>query len=213
MPSTSRGTVPAMSSSRRSLGRIAVATHRNWERASAKAFSWLAAGAFEEFGPGSAMHPTVRLRRPGRVAIGSGVWVGAGVWLHVLEDGEGTAIRIGDRTSIAGNVTLAAAVSVTLGRSVLLARGVYIADHSHRFQDVGTPVIHQGIDKLASVEIADGAWLGENVVVNPGVRVGRNAVVGANSVVTRDVPDRSVAVGVPARVVRELGALEGERTA
>ena len=60
----------------------------------------------------------------------------------------------------------------------------------------------QGITKVNRVEIADGAWLGENVVVGPGVRIGRGAVIGANAVVLRDIPDYSVAVGIPARVIR-----------
>jgi acetyltransferase-like isoleucine patch superfamily enzyme len=86
---------------------------------------------------------------------------------------------------------------------------VYVADHSHAFADTTRAVLDQGIDRVAPVEIGDGAWLGENVVVGPGVRIGRGAVVGANSVVLDDVPDHSVAVGAPARVVRTL--VERER--
>jgi len=93
---------------------------------------------------------------------------------------------------------------VRLGGDVLLARGVYVADHAHAFEDPRCPVLAQGIDRLSPVEIADGAWLGEHVVVCPGVRIGRGAVVGANSVVTADVPDRCVAAGAPARILRDL---------
>ena len=57
---------------------------------------------------------------------------------------------------------------------------------------------------MEPVVIEDGAWLGENVVVCPGVRIGKGAVIGANSVVLRDVPARSLAVGAPATVVREI---------
>ncbi|MGH2840338.1 MAG: acyltransferase, partial [Solirubrobacteraceae bacterium] len=64
--------------------------------------------------------------------------------------------------------------------------------------------LDQGLDPVAPVEIGDGAWLAQNVVVCPGVRVGRGAVVGASAVVTRDVPDFCVAVGAPARVVHEF---------
>jgi acetyltransferase-like isoleucine patch superfamily enzyme len=87
----------------------------------------------------------------------------------------------------------------------LLARNVYIADHRHAFEDTGRAVLAQGIEGVAPVEIGDGAWLGENVVVCPGVRIGRGAVVGGNAVVTADIPDFAVAVGVPARVVRTFG--------
>ena len=60
----------------------------------------------------------------------------------------------------------------------------------------------QGVDRIAPVRIGRGAWLGENAVIMPGVTVGRGAVIGANAVVREDVPDYSVAVGVPARVIR-----------
>jgi acetyltransferase-like isoleucine patch superfamily enzyme len=116
------------------------------------------------------------------------------------------AITIGDGTNFAGDCVVSAASSITIGNDVLFARGIYVSDHSHAFGDEATPIIDQGIDKVAPVVIEDGAWLGENVVVCPGVTIGRGAVVGANSVVVRDVPARSVAVGAPASVVREIDA-------
>lgn len=165
----------------------------------------LAGPAFAAFGERSVLQPPIRLVAEERISIGSGVYVGSGSWLQVLgESTNAVAIEIGDRTSIAGQCVVSAALRVELGCDVLLARNVYIADHSHRFDDVGVPVLAQGVADLAPVEICDGAWLGQNVVVCPGVRIGRGAVVGANSVVKDDVPDYSVAVGAPARVVREL---------
>ena len=65
-------------------------------------------------------------------------------------------------------------------------------------------VLDQDLTRVAPVEIGDGAWLGQNVVVGPGVRIGRGAVVGSNSVVLKDIPDRCVAAGAPARVLRQL---------
>jgi acetyltransferase-like isoleucine patch superfamily enzyme len=101
---------------------------------------------------------------------------------------------------------LSAQQSITIGRKVLMARNVYVADHMHAFADIGVAVLEQGIDRLGPVEIGDGAWLGQNVVVGPGVRIGRGTVVGANSVVLGDLPEYSVAVGSPARVVRRLAS-------
>jgi acetyltransferase-like isoleucine patch superfamily enzyme len=85
-----------------------------------------------------------------------------------------------------------------------VARGVYVSDHIHAYEDPARAVLEQGIDRVAPVEICDGAWLGENVVVGPGVRIGRGAVIGGNAVVLDDVPDHALAVGVPARVVRRF---------
>jgi acetyltransferase-like isoleucine patch superfamily enzyme len=187
------------------MGRIAVAVYRLGVRARDKGFSLLARGAFASFGRRSVIQLPVRLSGESRIAVGDGVFVGAGSWLQVLDGPDtGVAIEIGDGTSIAGSCVLSAAVSVRLGRNVLFARNVYVADHGHRFDDLSRPVIAQGIDKIGAVTIEDGAWLGQNVVVCPGVRIGAGAVVGANSVVLDDVPARSVAVGAPARVVRTL---------
>jgi lipopolysaccharide O-acetyltransferase len=99
-------------------------------------------------------------------------------------------------------VTISAAASVTLGRDVLVARGVHLGDHDHAFTDPGRPASWQGIANAAPVMIGDGAWLGHNVTVTAGVSIGRGAVIAAGAVVTRDVPPFSLAVGIPARVVR-----------
>lgn len=190
--------------SSRVLGTMFLGTYRAATRARAKVFSLLAGRAFASFGARSVIEPPVRLNGERRIAIGNDVFVAAGSWLQVLNlDGEdGVALRLGDGTSLAGPCVLSAARSVTLGRKVLLARNVYIADHSHAFDDPERAVLDQGITRVAPVEIGDGAWLGENVVVGPGVCIGRGSVVGANAVVLADVPDFAVAVGVPARVIR-----------
>jgi lipopolysaccharide O-acetyltransferase len=187
------------------VARLALCLYRGSLRARAKVFSLLVGGAFAEFGARSVIEPPVRLQGEARIAVGDDVFVGAHSWLQVLEGPDRhVALSIGDGTSIAGSCVLSAAMSVRLGRKVLLARNVYISDHSHAFADVTRAVLDQGITKVEPVEIGDGAWLGQNVVVGPGVRIGRGAVVGANSVVLEDVPDYAVAVGAPARVVREL---------
>jgi lipopolysaccharide O-acetyltransferase len=186
--------------------------YRSAGRIRDKAFSLLASRAFAEYGTRSVLQPPIRLWGEHRISIGSDVFVGAGSWLQVLgvEDGE-PAIIIGDGTSMSGSCVLSAARRVTIGRKVLMARNVYVADHSHAFGDLTVPVIDQGVDRIAPVEIGDGSWLGQNVVVGPGVRIGRGAVIGANSVVLGDVPEHAVAVGAPARVVHTIAPSERRR--
>lgn len=188
--------------------RGATGTYRAFTRVRDKLFSLTARGSFGHFGRRSVIQLPVRLSGEARISVGDDVFVGAGSWLQVLGDSndDGIAIEIGSGTSIAGSCVFSAASRIRLGRSVLLARNVYIADHMHAYEDVGVPVLDQGVTRIAPVEIGDGAWLGQNVVIAPGVRVGRGAVVGANSVVRDDVPDFAVAVGAPARVVRQLDA-------
>jgi lipopolysaccharide O-acetyltransferase len=188
---------------RRGLSGAFLAAYRLSNRVRAKAFSVLAADAFAAFGDRSVLQPPIRLSGESQIAIGSEVFVGSGSWLQALgPGGSGVALSIGDGTSIAGNCVFSAASSVRLGRRVLVARGVYVSDHIHAYEDASRAVLDQGISRVKPVEIDDGAWLGENVVVCPGVRIGRGAVVGANAVVLEDVPDHALAVGVPARVVR-----------
>jgi|tagenome__1003787_1003787.scaffolds.fasta_scaffold20987768_2 acetyltransferase-like isoleucine patch superfamily enzyme len=201
----------AMSGASRRIGPAFVATSRAVQRVRDKAFSLLASGAFAQFGRSSVIQLPVRLSGEDRIRIGSGVFVGAGSWLQTLGDLPETRLEIGDGTSIAGSCVLSAAVDVRLGQNVLLARNVYISDHIHAYTDTERPVLSQGVEKLAPVVVEDGAWLGQGVVVCPGVRIGRGAVVGANAVVTKDVPAYTLAVGAPARIVREFGP-EGERT-
>jgi acetyltransferase-like isoleucine patch superfamily enzyme len=190
---------------RRLMGTVALFGYRSGRRAWSKAFSLLVGGAFASFGPRSVLEPPVRIAGEQSIRIGADVWVGGGSWLQSLSRGRGVALEVGNGTSIAGNCVLSAAQSVRVGEKVLFARGVYVSDHIHRYDDAATPVLDQGIARVEPVEICDGAWLGENVVVCPGVRIGRGAVIGANAVVTENVPDHSVAVGAPARVVRSFG--------
>jgi acetyltransferase-like isoleucine patch superfamily enzyme len=177
----------------------------------AKSFSTAIGGSFAAFGRKTVIEPPFRLGGERRISIGSGVFIGANSWLQALEPGDGIAISIGDGTSIAGNCVISSAQSVVLAPKVLIARGVYISDHIHEYGDTTRPVLEQGIGQIRPVLIGEGAWLGENVVVAPGVSIGRGAVVGANAVVVDDVPDHSLAVGVPARVIRHFGAVDLEQ--
>ena len=194
-----------MAARHRPIGRAFLSGYRGLTRVSRKAFSLLSAGAFAEFGPHSVLTPPIRIEGEARIAVGSGVFVGRGCWLHTEGEDTTVALEIGDDSSIGAYSTLSAVHSVRIGRRVLTASHIYVSDHSHAFGDTERAVRDQGLDRVKAVEIADGAWLGESVIILPGVRIGRGAVIGAHSVVTEDVPDGGVAVGSPARVVRIRG--------
>ena len=192
---------------RKSVGKLFSKCHKFTTRLTAKVFSVMISGAFAQFGQNSVLQYPIRLSGEGRIEIGDRVFVGANSWLQTLPDDDnvGTALYIGNGTSVAGSCVISAVRRVVLEENVLLARNVYISDHIHRYADTDQPILSQGVDKIAPVLIRRGAWLGQNVVVCPGVTIGRGAVVGANSVVNTDIPDRCVAVGAPARVVNEIG--------
>ena len=179
--------------------------HRLWVRARAKLFTLLCRGDFRRIGSRTTLHLPVQLHGTQHIDLGSRVFVGPNSWLEVLAPDEARsvpAIQIGDGTSIAGFCTITSHRSVIIEPNVLIARYAYISDHTHAHSSCDRPIKEQGIAKVAPVRIREGAWLGQNVVICPGVTIGRNAVIGANSVVRDDVPDYCVAVGAPARVVR-----------
>ena len=78
---------------------------------------------------------------------------------------------------------------------------MYISDNLHGYKDIKTPIWKQPIVQNRDVEIGEGSWIGENVCIL-GVHIGKHCVIGANSVVTHDIPDYSVAVGSPAKVIK-----------
>lgn len=176
------------------------------QRARDAAFTAIARTGFAEFGGGSRILLPFRAGNAHKVAVGRNVLVGPSSWFMVPRlDTPGAVIRISDRVRM-NQTTITAVKSVTIGEAVGMARGVYVSDHSHGFEAAGIPVRDQPLERVAPVVIGRGAWLGQNVVVMPGVTIGENAVIGANSVVTRDVPARSVAVGAPAKVIRSIDA-------
>jgi acetyltransferase-like isoleucine patch superfamily enzyme len=139
------------------------------------------------------------LRDKGGVVIGRGVFVGGGAWFSV---GPGARLTIGDHVHINRGFVVACVGEVSIGRNVVMADRVFIGDTNHGYTDVETPILYQALAPSRPVTIEDDCWLGINVCVLSGVTIGRHSVIGANSVVTRDVPPFSVACGNPAVVVK-----------
>lgn len=90
---------------------------------------------------------------------------------------------------------------VVIGDHVLTANNVYISDNLHSYQDPLTPILAQPVRQNGTVEIGSGSWLGHNACIL-GARIGRHCVIGANAVVTSDIPDHCLAVGAPAVIIR-----------
>jgi acetyltransferase-like isoleucine patch superfamily enzyme len=184
--------------------------HRLYEwtrRVRTRTFTLLIRGGFRRFGKTSVIRPPASIHGLDRIEIGDQVHIGPGSWLIALPNQNhrtDPAIRIGDGCSIAGDMVITAMSMVHLGRHVLMGRSVHISDHAHRHHDSDQPVMNQGLTSPQPVRIGDGTWLGQGVVVCPGVTIGRNCVVGANSIVRHSIPDHSLAVGAPAKVIRRI---------
>ena len=99
---------------------------------------------------------------------------------------------------------IAAQGRVTVGDNVMFANGCFVGDAEHRFDDPELPVTWQGFTSKGPVAIGANCWFGVNCAVTSGVTVGERCVVGANSVVNRDLPPRTICAGAPAKVIREI---------
>jgi acetyltransferase-like isoleucine patch superfamily enzyme len=130
------------------------------------------------------------------IRIGDGVFVGRNSILS-CKDGN---IELKDGANIGFNCEVFSASSVTIGAGVLMAAYAYVIGGDHDFSDPARSVLDQSRTS-SGVIIGDGAWLGAGAKVLDGVTIGSHAVIGAGAVVREAVPDRAVAVGVPARVV------------
>lgn len=137
-----------------------------------------------------------------QMAIGDAVHIWPMARLEAFGDGREVLLKIGRGTSIQPFVHIGAAVGVSIGEDCLFASHVYITDHDHYSPDPHSPVRHSKSLVVAPVRIGNGVWLGERVCVLKGVTIGDGAIVGAASVVTKDIPPRCIAVGSPARVVK-----------
>lgn len=142
------------------------------------------------------------------IAIGDYVFVRRGCRLECLKrlDKNPKTIRlyIGDRTSLQQGCQVVVCEKVVIGNDVLVAANVLITDHDHIFDHPTKPPSVVRELRSAPVIIEDGCWLGYGCVILKGVRIGERSVIGANAVVTRDIPPYSVAVGNPARVIRKI---------
>ena len=138
----------------------------------------------------------------GRARIGPWVLIEPGCWFALypdtaqLEIGEGTIVNLG--------CMLAATERITIGSHCMFANYCFVADADHRYDDATVPVTWQGMQPKGPVTIEDNCWFGTNCVVTGGVTIGERTVVGANSVVTKDLPAGVIAAGAPARVIREI---------
>jgi acetyltransferase-like isoleucine patch superfamily enzyme len=133
----------------------------------------------------------------GRVELGRWSWLGHGSKVRCHEG----LVSIGAKTVFGQECTISAYQHVSIGRECVIADRVMMIDFDHGIVDVERPIRFQGIYKR-DVRIGNNVWVGYGACILRGVTIGDNAVIGTNSVVTRDVPANAVVGGVPAKVIR-----------
>lgn len=178
---------------------------------------------FGSCGRGVAFGRHLVLRHPNRIHVGASVVLADGVTLDakgtrgegiLLRDGvfvgQGTIVTMADGTitldekcNIGSLCRIGTFGNTRIGRKVLVGAYCYIVGAYHDSSRIDIPIMDQPNCTKGGVEIGDGCWLGARVTVNDGVNVGADSIVGAHAVVTKSIPPLSVAMGVPARVVRQ----------
>lgn len=145
------------------------------------------------------------------IEIGDDFFTQPGLRIEVLDTYRGAKfspkITIGDNVIVNDNCHIACINEISIGSNVLMASRVFITDHFHGNgspDDCEVAPNKRSLYTKGKVIIEDNVWLGEGVTVMPGVRIGRGSTVGANSVVTKDVPPYSVVAGAPARLIRKV---------
>jgi acetyltransferase-like isoleucine patch superfamily enzyme len=180
-----------------------------WGRVKALLYTKFLSGSFFGVGEGTRIIPPFRFLNLSQVQLGKKVMVHKYCFIQVLEKLKGIdptirpKVIIGDGVTIAENVIISAAKKIILEEGVAVAKNVLITDHHHSYQDVEKSIMEYVIEGLEEVRICTNAWVGQNSIVMPGVTIGKNSVIGAQSIVNKDIPDYCVAVGTPAKVVKK----------
>ena len=139
--------------------------------------------------------------------IGNNVYIASNCWLQT--HGSDSELILGDKCCIGNNCHIYSLKRIQIGEEVLLADNVYLSDNLHNYNDVNKAVLSQSIKQIGTVNIGRGSWIGENVAII-GASIGNNCVIGANAVVTKDIPPYCVVVGAPAKIIKRYSLKERE---
>jgi acetyltransferase-like isoleucine patch superfamily enzyme len=144
------------------------------------------------------------------ISIGANAYVGRN---SILSCKEGS-IHLDDYCNVSANCMILSETEVSLGKYCFLAGNCYlVAGGNHSFDKVSVPIMFQPSYSKGGIKIGEDVWLGAGAIVLDGVEIGRGSVVGAGSVLTKSLPENSIAVGSPARRVRVRGAAPRKKKA
>jgi acetyltransferase-like isoleucine patch superfamily enzyme len=158
---------------------------------------------FKKYSYKSIIHKPLQIDGGKNISIGKQVNIQYKTWLAALPlTGSDKCQLIIEDGAVIGHFNhIYATKSIIIEENALTADRVYISDNLHDYSDPAIPIKNQKIIQKSEVIIGSGCWIGENVSII-GASVGKNSVIGANSVVTKDIPDYCVAVGIPARIIK-----------
>jgi acetyltransferase-like isoleucine patch superfamily enzyme len=166
---------------------------------------------FHSFGESSILHKPLWVYGPQQMSLGSHSLVLHGTWLSVETPAWGQpapALSIGDRVGIRPYCVISASERVVIEDDVIIAAFSSVIDSDHTFS-LGRPNVMHNPVATSPIRIGRGTWIAERVAVLRGADIGRCCIIGANSVVKGTIPDYSIAVGAPARVVGQVDGVDG----
>ena len=151
---------------------------------------------------------TIISQKKDSIVINNGSSIGKGTYISNYEKPD-SKIIIGKNCGLGWYNNYYGQGGITIGNNVMTASNVCILTSNHGYKDISVPIIRQE-STYAPVSIGDDCWLGYNVIVLPGVKIGKHCTIGAGSVVTKDIPDYSIAVGSPCKVVKRYNFETGQ---
>lgn len=157
------------------------------------------------------------IANPDRIYIGDNVNFGPGCFLLALTEYPTAKIhsdyvhpsqkfdpiiRIGNNVTATANVQISAVHSLTIEDDVMFSSNIFVGDHQHGIGGIHKAYKYQDLQKIQPIIIRRGCWIGQNSIILPGVEIGEMSIIGANSLVNKNIPPRCLAFGSPARVAR-----------
>lgn len=172
---------------------------------------WYNKLVFGSFGYKARLTGLLKLEFPKNIHIGHGVNVGKFCWLaaNPLTGEVNCKLVIENGTYIGNFAHIYATKSIIIEEKVLLADRVYIADNSHGYHNAQLSIIDHPIVQLQEVVIGKHSWIGEGVCIIAS-KIGKHSIIGANSVVTKNIPDYCIAVGIPAKIIKRYSFEKNE---
>ncbi len=170
-------------------------------------YTYWRAGEFGAFGKGSKIERGLHLHGGEHIFIGNDVFIGKDSSITTFQSDDSTSgiILIGDGTMFGRDIHITSMTKIEIGKGVKTGKSILISDNSHgNPRDLSLADISPNVRPLHSkgnIIIGDNVWIGEKAAVLGGVRIGNGAIIGANTVVTHDVPENSIAVGCPAKII------------
>ena len=175
-----------------------------------------------KLGKGTIIGRNVTIRHPRKIVLGDNVTIddntlidarGSGEKCLIFEDNviinrnciilaKFGHIHLGKNSSVGSNSVIVSTDGVSIGSSVLIAGGCYISAGSYHIDNISIPIVEQGSYTKGPVLVDDDVWLGTGAIILDGISIGKGAVVGAGAVVTKNVVEKNIVTGVPAKVLR-----------